>query len=112
MFFLLNREHPFAKKINVARKNEISIFKKSRYIFSVSIGMFASTTKVLVFIILVTFHFSGGTITDTIAFLTLSTFNQCTFLITIFIPHCKFCSNSKLKFKSFHEVINSKTKIT
>lgn len=83
-------EHPFAQKINKARKKEIGIFKKSLYIYSVSIGLFASTTKVLVFIILVTFHFSGGTITDTIAFLTLSTFNQCTFLITIFIPHCEF----------------------
>lgn len=52
--------------------------------------MFTSTAKVIVFIIMATFYFTGGTITDKVAFLTLSSFNQTTFIITIYLPHCKF----------------------
>ena len=40
---------------------------------------------------MVTFWSSGGQISETIAFITLSTFNQCTFLITIFVPHFILC---------------------
>lgn len=54
----------------------------------------------MVFIIMITFYSSGGKITETIAFLTLSTFNQCTFLITIFVPHFILClSNFMISIK-------------
>ena len=80
------REHPFAEKINEARRKEIAKIKKSLYIFSITIGLFASTTKVIVFIILLVYYFSYNTISDKVVFLTLSVFNQITFLITFFVP--------------------------
>ena len=75
-------ENQFAEKINDARKKEIDKIKKSLYIFSLTTGLFVSTTKVIVYIILVTFYMSGGLISDKTVFLTLSVFNQITFLIT------------------------------
>ena len=80
-------ENQFAKKIDEARRKEISKIKNSLYIYSVSIGLFSSTTKMIVYIILVIFYFSGGLITDRVVFLCLSTFTQVTFLITVFVPH-------------------------
>ena len=80
-------EHPFAKKVEEARRKEISKIRKSLYIYAVSVGLFASATKVIVFIVLVSYYFGGGAISDTVVFLTLSVFNQVTFLVTIFIPH-------------------------
>ena len=75
-------ENQFAEKINDARKKEIDKIKKSLYIYSLTTGLFNSTTKIIVYIILVTFYMSGGLISDKTVFLTLSVFNQITFLIT------------------------------
>ena len=74
-------ENQFAEKINDARKKEIDEIKKSLYIYSLTIGLFVSTTKIVVYIILVTFYMSGGLISDKIVFITLSVFNQVTFII-------------------------------
>lgn len=57
-------EYQFAKKIDEARKKEINKIKSGLYIYSINIGIFSSTTKIAVYIILVTFYFSGGKITD------------------------------------------------
>ena len=80
-------EHPFAKKVEEARRKEIAIIRKSLYIYAFSIGLFTSSTKVLVFIVLVSYYFGGGVISDNVVFLTLSVFNAVTFLVTILIPH-------------------------
>lgn len=57
-------EYQFAKKIDEARRKEINKIKNSLYIYSISNGLFTSTTKTVVYIILVTFYFAGGKITD------------------------------------------------
>ena len=79
-------EIQFAKKINDARKKEINKIRNSLYIYSISIGLFTSSTKIIIYIILVTFYFSGGLISDKIVFLTMSVFNQVTFLLTGRLP--------------------------
>lgn len=90
MVFFLFREYPFAEKINAVRKKEIAKYRKALYIFSITVDLFASTTKIIVFIILLTFYLANGSMTAEIAFLVLSVFNQTTGLITILIPNCVF----------------------
>ena len=78
-------EHPFSKKIKEARRKEIAKIKKSFYIFSILLS-FSSVSKIIVYIILATFYVSGGIVTDTIAFLCLSVFNQIAVLYSKFFP--------------------------
>ena len=94
------------EKINKARKKEIAKIKKSLYIYSVTDGLFTSTTKVLVFIILLTFYLSGGEITDRIVFLTLSVFQQTTFMVTVILPNFILnYSNFMITIKRFNKFL-------
>ena len=79
-------ENQFAEKIKAARKKEIDKFRNSLYIYSITIGLFSSSTKIIIYIILATFYFSGGLISDKIVFLTMSVFNQVTFILTGRLP--------------------------
>lgn len=80
-------ENEFAKMINEARKKEIAKIKSGIYLFSVNLGLFYVTGKVVTYSCLIAYVLWGNILSAEIVFMCFALLNKMSFVATLYIPN-------------------------
>lgn len=84
---LSNRETQFAKMINEARKKEIAKIRAGAYVFSINLGLFYVTGKVVIYACLISYVLYGNLLNAEYVFMAFALLNKMAFVATLYVPH-------------------------
>ncbi|XP_066976379.1 ATP-binding cassette sub-family C member 4-like isoform X2 [Macrobrachium rosenbergii] len=79
-------EKPFTALIEKARKSEIDVVMKTNYYRAVNMSLFFTSSKVIVFLALLTYVLTGNILTAEKVFVTSSLINNVRLVMTLFFP--------------------------
>ncbi|XP_068230341.1 ATP-binding cassette sub-family C member 4-like isoform X1 [Palaemon carinicauda] len=79
-------EKPFTALIEKARKSEIDVVMKTNYYRAVNMSLFFTSSKVIVFLALLTYVLTGNVLTAEKVFVTTSLINNVRLVMTLFFP--------------------------
>ncbi|KAK8736319.1 hypothetical protein OTU49_004939, partial [Cherax quadricarinatus] len=79
-------EKPFTALIEKARKSEIDVIMKTNYYRAVNMSLFFTSSKVIVFLALLTYVLTGNVLTAEKVFVTSSLINNVRLVMTLFFP--------------------------
>nr|XP_045582319.1 ATP-binding cassette sub-family C member 4-like isoform X3 [Procambarus clarkii] len=79
-------EKPFTTILEQARKSEIDVIMKTNYYRAVNMSLFFTSSKVIVFLALLTYVLTGNVLTAEKVFVTSSLINNVRLVMTLFFP--------------------------
>ncbi|XP_071552963.1 ATP-binding cassette sub-family C member 4-like isoform X4 [Panulirus ornatus] len=79
-------EKPFTALIEEARKHEIDVIMRTNYYRAVNMSLFFTSSKVIVFLALLTYILTGNVLTAEKVFVTSSLINNVRLVMTLFFP--------------------------
>ena len=80
-------EKPFAKLVEIARRNEVKMIKKTSILRGVNMALFFVSSKIMLFLCFVSYVLSGGHLTAEIVFVSMSLFNNLRSTMTLYFPY-------------------------
>ncbi|ODN02105.1 Multidrug resistance-associated protein 4 [Orchesella cincta] len=84
-------ELPFAKLVGEAREDEISCIRKTAILRAINLSCYYISSKVVVFLTLLTYVLMGNYLNAEKVFVTLSLYNNVRLIITLFFPNAITC---------------------
>ncbi|KAK3863657.1 hypothetical protein Pcinc_030600 [Petrolisthes cinctipes] len=79
-------EKPFTELVELSRKSEIGVIMKTNYFRAINMSVFFTSSKVIVFLCLLTFILTGNILTAEKVFVTISLINNVRLVMTLFFP--------------------------
>lgn len=80
-------EDPFARLVELARKNEVNLIRNTSILRGVNMALFFVSSKVILFISFITYVLLGYTLDPEIVFVAITLFNAVRLLMTLFFPY-------------------------
>lgn len=80
-------EEPFAKLVDFARRNEVALIRRTSVLRGINMALFFVSSKLNVFLSLITYISLGYTLNPEIVFVTITLFNSVRLLMTLFFPY-------------------------
>lgn len=80
-------EDPFAKLVELARRNEVKLIRYTSVLRGVNMALFFVSSKIILFISFITYVLLGYTLDAEIVFVAITLFNAVRLLMTLFFPY-------------------------
>ncbi|KAK4317272.1 hypothetical protein Pmani_011632 [Petrolisthes manimaculis] len=79
-------EKPFTELVELSRKSEIGVIMRTNYFRAINMSVFFTSSKVIVFLCLLTYILTGNILTAEKVFVTISLINNVRLVMTLFFP--------------------------
>lgn len=80
-------EKPFAKLVELARRNEVNMIKRTAFLRGVNMALFFVSSKIMLFICFVVYIVLEGDLTAELVFVTMALFNNLRTTMTLYFPY-------------------------